>query len=78
MLIPLVAMQFSSEVHWTRSDFVIAGVLIFGTGLVHLAGVALLGGRAQRIVFAIVLAVVFLLVWTELAVGLFGSPWVGS
>jgi len=29
LLIPLVAMQFTSEVNWTLSDFVFAGVLLF-------------------------------------------------
>ena len=35
LLIPLVAMQFTSEVNWTLSDFVFAGVLLFGTGLTY-------------------------------------------
>ena len=35
LMIPLVAMQFSSEVNWTLFDFVFAGGLIFGTGLAY-------------------------------------------
>jgi nitrate/nitrite transporter NarK len=34
LLIPLVAMQFTNEVNWTLSDFVVAAVLLLGTGLV--------------------------------------------
>jgi len=33
LLIPLVAMQFTQEVVWTLSDFVFAGILLFGAGL---------------------------------------------
>lgn len=32
LLIPLIAMQFIDEVKWTLSDFVIAGIFLFGTG----------------------------------------------
>ncbi len=34
LLIPLVAMQFTNEVNWTLSDFVVAAVLLLGTGLI--------------------------------------------
>ena len=33
LLIPLVAMQFTEEVNWTLADFLVAGVLLYGTGL---------------------------------------------
>ena len=33
LLIPLTAMQFTDEVNWTLLDFVTAGVLLLGTGL---------------------------------------------
>ena len=33
LLIPLVAMQFTSEVAWSASDFVLIGGLLVGTGL---------------------------------------------
>ena len=38
LLLPLVAMQFTNEVNWTFSDFLVAGILLFGTGgLIELA-----------------------------------------
>jgi len=33
LLIPLIAMQFTHEVDWSLFDFVLAGVLLLGTGL---------------------------------------------
>ena len=33
LLLPLVAMQFTNEVNWSDTDFIVAGALIGGTGL---------------------------------------------
>ena len=33
LLILLIAMQFTDEVNWTGSDFVVMGILLLGTGL---------------------------------------------
>ena len=33
LLIPLIAMQFTNEVNWALSDFVVMGGLLLGTGL---------------------------------------------
>ena len=33
LLIPIIAMNFTDEVNWTVSDFVVAGTLLLGTGL---------------------------------------------
>ena len=78
LLIPLIAMQFTDEVNWTPFDFVVAGGLLFGVGL--LINVTLTKLRNSKykglILFAII--VLFLLIWAELAVGIFGSPFAGS
>lgn len=78
MLIPLVAMQFTDEVYWTLADFVVAGILLLGTGLICEFVMRKVKNRAYRItVIAIVLAMLFL-IWTELSVGIFGTPFAGS
>jgi hypothetical protein len=69
LLLPLVAMQFTDEVVWTLSDFAIAGVLLFGTGLTFV--LAARKTRKYRVVIGIVLAAALLWLWVELAVGLF-------
>ena len=78
LLIPLIAMQFSDEVSWTVTDFVVAGVLLMGTGLLC----SLVIDRVKKPVFkiAICLAILatLLIVWAELAVGILGTPFAGS
>ncbi len=64
LLIPLL---FSWP--WTLSDFVIAGVLIFGSGL--LINFALMKGGKYRLIIAGVILFLFLWLWAELAVGVF-------
>lgn len=72
LLIPFVAMQFTHEVTWSIFDFVLAGTLLFGTGLTYEL-IARQGGRLYRLAVGVALAVALLLVWTNLAVGLIGS-----
>ncbi|NCU31526.1 MAG: hypothetical protein EOM23_01005 [Candidatus Moranbacteria bacterium] len=78
MLVPLVAMQFTSEVNWNISDFIIAGVLLFGTGLLCELVLRKVKSPKNRIIICGIILIVFFLIWAELAVGLFGSPFAGS
>ncbi|WP_373073354.1 hypothetical protein [Zeaxanthinibacter enoshimensis] len=78
LLIPLIAMNFSSEVQWNVFDFLVAGILLVGTGLTLELILRKIKSMRYRILLALVLFVVFLLAWAELAVGIFGSPFAGS
>jgi hypothetical protein len=70
LLVPLIAMQFTSEVNWNATDFLAMGILMPGTvSLIVLASRWL--PRRQAIIAAIVLTVAFLLTWAELAAGIF-------
>jgi len=71
LLIPLIAMQFSSDVDWQLNDFVVAGTLIFVTGLLFDTIVRKVRNRNYRLALGIVLALAFMYVWAELAVGIF-------
>jgi hypothetical protein len=78
LLIPLLAMQFTTEVNWTLSDFVVAGVLLLGTGLLCEFVMRKVTKTGHRIGIIAVIIVVLFLIWAELAVGLFGTPFAGS
>lgn len=71
LLIPLVAMQFTSEVVWTLGDFVVAGALLFGTGAMYVFAASRARTPRQRHMIGFVLGGLLLLVWAELAVGIF-------
>lgn len=73
LLIPLVAMQFTREVNWDLTDFIIMGVLIFGTGLVYILVTEKANNIVYRIAAGMALAAAFLLIWANLAVGLIGA-----
>lgn len=78
LLIPLVAMQFTNEVNWTLSDFGIAGILLFGTGLLAELALRVFPWKTYRLAVCGGLLLLLCLVWLELAVGIFGSPISGS
>jgi hypothetical protein len=78
LLIPLLAMQFTEEVRWTLSDFVVAGALLIGTGLMVDLVVRKVTQTKYRIALCAALVIGLLLVWAELAVGVFGSPIAGN
>lgn len=76
--VPLIAMQFSDQVNWGLYDFAIIGTLLFSTGLLYEFGVKKLRTTTQQMIAAATLLAILLLIWAELAVGVFGSPIAGS
>ncbi|MEL6969466.1 MAG: hypothetical protein AAFZ63_02075 [Bacteroidota bacterium] len=78
LAIPFVAMRFSGEVNWTLGDFIVAGGLLLGLALVIEAILRVVTQRRHRILLFVVVFVLFVLLWAELAVGVFGTPFGGS
>lgn len=78
LLIPLIAMNFTNDVNWKIFDFLIAGILLIGTGLTLEFILRKIKTLRYRILFGIALFVVLFLIWAELAVGIFGTPFAGS
>ena len=76
--IPFIAMQFTSEVDWKIQDFIIMGILLFGTGLMFELVMRKVKTIKNRILICFTILIIFLLVWTELAVGILGTPFAGS
>lgn len=76
--IPLVAMQLTDEVNWSTFDFIVAGILLVGTGLAIELVLRTTRSTKKRILFCGIILFVLFLIWAELAVGVFGSPWAGN
>jgi len=78
LCIPLVAMQFTQEVQWNLLDFVVAGVLLSATALLVEMAIRKIAKPVFRITVVSCVLLGLLLVWAELAVGLFGTILAGS
>jgi hypothetical protein len=78
LLIPLIAMQFTDEVNWSSLDFVTAGVLLLSTGLLCELVIRKVKNAMYRIAICAALLGVLALIWIELAVGIFGTPFAGT
>lgn len=78
LLIPLVAMQFTHEVDWGIFDFILMGILLTGTGLFCELILRKVKSLQNRALFCGVILFAFVLIWAELAVGVFGTPFAGS
>ena len=71
LLIPLIAMQFTNEVRWEFLDFIIAGVLLIGTGLSCNFVIQKVKNTKFRIAICLAILALLFLIWAELAVGIF-------
>lgn len=78
LMIPLIAMQFTNEVNWVIGDFIVAGGLLIGASLLGEWVLRKIHYKKYRIAALFAVVLMLLLIWAELAVGIFGSPIAGS
>lgn len=78
LLVPLIAMQFTTEVQWNGFDFLVAAVLLLVSGLACELIIRLFLTWKSRMLFIGFVLILLMLIWMELAVGIFGTPWAGS
>ena len=71
LLVPLITMQFSQEVNWTIGDFLIAGILLIGAAIGIELIIRLVKKPKARIVLLTSTILLLVVVWIELAVGIF-------
>lgn len=76
LMIPVIGMQVSSEWDWKLFDFIIIGSLLVTAGLSYIFAARKM--KNHRFILGFVIALAVLLIWTELAVGIFGTPFAGS
>ncbi|MCB9818604.1 hypothetical protein H6788_00240 [Candidatus Nomurabacteria bacterium] len=74
LLIPLFGNRYVEGWNWHLFDFIVAGVLIFGAGLLFNLILSKVNNNTYRAILVAVLALVFFLVWADLAVGIFNIP----
>ncbi len=78
LLIPFIIMQFTDNITWTILDFIIMGILLLLTGLLCELVLRKVTKINHRIILCISIVAIFLIVWAELAVGIFGTVFAGS
>ena len=78
LCIPFFGMQLSDEVKWSGYDFMMAGVMLFGTAIGIDLILRTIEKPSHRILLIVTVVCALLLVWAELAVGIFGTPFSGS
>lgn len=71
LLLPAVAMRFTTEVDWTATDFAFAAVLLIGAGLLIELVLWKVRGTVGRVVGVLVVLGALLLIWADAAVGIF-------
>lgn len=78
LLIPFIAMRFTKQVNWSIVDFIAMAILLTSTGLTCEFLNRKIENNKIKIALIISLIILFLLIWVELAVGIFNSPISGS
>ncbi len=78
LLIPLIAMQLTNEVNWSFFDFIIMGGMLTIAGLLIGTTLKKVNSYNNRLVLILIFVIIFFLIWAELAVGLFGTPFAGD
>lgn len=78
LTVPFIGMQFTQEINWSSFDFLVAGILLFGTAFCVDMVLKMEKKNAKRMFYIVIILLALFLIWAELAVGIFGSPVAGS
>ncbi|KFF08499.1 hypothetical protein [Chryseobacterium luteum] len=78
LCIPLLGNAISGGINWSAADFLMAGILLFTTAfLVNLIRNQT-KKQSRRVLICILILLVLALIWIELPVEIFGSPFAGN
>ena len=78
LLILAIAMQFTNEVQWKIGDFIIAAAILFTVTTSLLLINLYVKSKLKKTGLLLIVIILFILIWAELAVGIFNSPIAGS
>ena len=74
---PLVGLIFF-ELDWSGFDFLIMASLILSLSVLINLIIFYLSSSRLKLLLVFIVAIIFLLIWAELAVGIFGTPLAGN
>ena len=78
LILPLIGMCITKEVNWSLYDFIKMGALILAVS----TGIRFILHKTKnvknRIIYMGIIGLIFFLIWAELAVGIFGTPFAGN
>ena len=77
LLLPLIGVILF-DLDWNIFDFLIMGLLILFFSIVINLILNHLNSSKLRLILVLMLVILFLLIWAELAVGVFGTPFAGT
>lgn len=72
LLLPLVAMQFTTEVQWTAADFIVMGVMLLAVCTAYEVAARIARTNAYMVAAGLAVGAGFLMSWANLAVGIIG------
>lgn len=78
LLIPFIANLFSDGEGWSLFDYILMGSLLLITGLVCEFVLRKVKKTEHRLAICGAILLGLLIIWAELAVGIFGSPVAGN
>jgi hypothetical protein len=73
LLLPAIAMRFTSQVDWDGRDFITIGIMLAGACATCELAARASGNGAYRAGAGVAVATAFLTVWANLAVGMIGD-----
>ena len=73
LIIPFIATLLNDEFYWTISDFVLAGILLFCTGLIIELVIRKVSKIKYRITIIFAILIFLAIIWAEIAVGVFDA-----
>ena len=77
LLLPLIGVILF-DLDWKIFDFIIMGLLILFFSIAINLILNHLNSPKLRLILVLMLVILFLLIWAELAVGIFGTPFAGT
>lgn len=73
-----ITSQFTDEVKWSISDYFMMGGLLLAVSFTTTFILSKIVKTQLRLLFIGVMVLVFMLIWAELAVGIFNTPFAGK